>query len=143
MIRLSLIALALTVSSTCVLAKGQPKASKKAAVEKILPPADATQLSAAEQTFFGNYECEFKQMLDVGMNPKTPGYVDVVFKGKTHTMKPVVSSTGALRLEDVKGQTLLLQIANKSMLMDIKAGSRLVDDCVHEKQRELSIKSKM
>jgi len=50
-------------------------------------------------------------------------------------MKPVLSSTGALRLEDVKGVGLLIQIANKSMLMDTKAGKRLVDDCVHEKQR--------
>jgi hypothetical protein len=37
--------------------------------------------------------------------------------------------------EDVKGVGLLIQIANKSMLMDTKAGKRLVDDCVHEKQR--------
>jgi hypothetical protein len=47
----------------------------------------------------------------------------------------VLSSTGALRLEAVKGNTLLLQIANKSMLMDQKAGRRVVDGCVHEKQR--------
>ena len=37
-------------------------------------------------------------------------------------MKPVLSSTGALRLEDVKGRVLMLQIANKSMLMDTQAG---------------------
>jgi len=49
-------------------------------------------------------------------------------------MKPVLSSTGALRLEDVKGQTMMLQIAYKSMLMDVKVGRRLVDECVHEKQ---------
>ncbi len=69
------------------------------------------------------------------MNPKFPGYVDVNYQKKVFTMKPVSSSTGALRLEDVKGNTLLLQIANKSMLMDVKAGKRLVDGCVHEKQR--------
>ena len=54
-------------------------------------------------------------------------------------MKPVLSSTGALRLEDVKGQTLLLQIANKSMLMDQKAGRRVVDGCVHEKQKAAAL----
>jgi hypothetical protein len=47
-----------------------------------------------------------------------------------------LSSTGALRLEDVKGQTLMLQIAHKSMLMDVKIGQRLVDDCMHAKQLE-------
>ena len=30
----------------------------------------------------------------------------------------------------------MLQIANKSMLMDTRAGVRLVDACTHEKQRE-------
>ena len=50
-------------------------------------------------------------------------------------MKPVLSSTGALRLEDVRGRMLMLQIANKSMLMDAQIGQRLVDGCVHEKQR--------
>jgi len=54
---------------------------------------------------------------------------------KTFVTKPVLSSTGALRLEDVKGVGLLLQIANKSMLMDTRQGVRLVDACTHEKQR--------
>jgi hypothetical protein len=132
-------ALALALASSCALAQTAPAkpAAKKAApaAEKPLPQADQTQLDAAERTHFGVYECDFKQTIDVAMNPKFPGYVDVKFKAKTWTMKPSVSSTGALRLEDVKGQTLLLQIANKSMLMDTKVGQRLVDACVHEKQR--------
>jgi hypothetical protein len=31
----------------------------------------------------------------------------------------------------------MVQIANKSMLLDVKGGHRLVDDCVSPKQREL------
>jgi hypothetical protein len=53
-------------------------------------------------------------------------------------MKPVLSSTGALRLEDVKGRMLMIQIANKSMVMDTQIGQRLVDGCMHEKQREFA-----
>jgi hypothetical protein len=114
----------------------KPAAAKKAApVAAALPAADSTQLEAAERTHFGNYACELNQSIDVGMNPKTPGYVDVSFKKKTYTMKPIVSSTGAVRLEEVKGGMLLIQIANKSMMMDSKAGQRVVDGCVHEKQR--------
>jgi hypothetical protein len=114
----------------------KPAPAKKAApVAAALPAADPTQLAAAERTHFGNYICELDQSIDVGMNPKTPGYVDVAFKKKTYTMKPVVSSTGAVRLEEVKGGMLLIQIANKSMMMDSKAGQRVVDGCVHEKQR--------
>ncbi len=111
------------------------KGKATAPAEKPLAPADQTQLDAAERTLYGPYQCDFNQTIDVSINPKTPGYVDVAFAKKVYTMKPVLSSTGALRLEDVKGVTLLLQIANKSMLMDTKAGRRLVDACVHEKQR--------
>jgi hypothetical protein len=101
-----------------------------------LPKAGSEQLAAAGMTHVGAYACEFSQSVDVAANAKNEGYVDVRFGKQNWVMKPVLSSTGALRLEDVRGQMLLLQIANKSMLMDVKAGRRVVDDCVHEKQRE-------
>jgi hypothetical protein len=108
----------------------------KAPVEVPLPPADGAQAAAASMIHFGHYDCEFKQAVEVAMNPKYDGYIDVSFGKSKWTMKPVLSSTGALRLEDVKGQTLMIQIAYKSMLMDTVAGHRLVDECVHEKQAE-------
>lgn len=114
------------------------KAAKAAPAPKALPVASQEQLDAAERTLFGKYDCEFDQKIDIGMNPKTPGYVDVAYKGKTFTMKPVMSSTGALRLEDVTGRTLMLQIANKSMLMDTKVGQRMVDNCVHPDQAKFN-----
>jgi hypothetical protein len=110
-------------------------AAKAAPAPVALPQATPEQLEAAERTHFGDYACEFDQTIDVQMNPKTVGYVDVKYGKLVYTMKPVLSSTGALRLEDVKGQTLMLQIANKSMMLDVKAGKRVLDGCVHEKQK--------
>ena len=118
--------------------KPAAKASAKkkvAPVEVPLPKAEGEQLAAAAMTHFGDYACEFDQTVNVTLTPKNDGYVDVRYKTQTWTMKPVLSSTGALRLEDVKGQMLMLQIANKSMLMDTKLGQRVVDACVHDKQR--------
>ncbi|MBC7955555.1 MAG: hypothetical protein H7Y33_06775 [Cytophagales bacterium] len=146
MIRTAVLAVAFAFAGASAVAQTAPaakpaakapakKAAPAAAAAAPLAQADQTQLDAAERTYFGLYECDYKQTLDVGMNPKFPGYVDVKFGKTVYTMKPVLSSTGALRLEDVKGVGLLIQIANKSMLMDTKAGKRLVDDCVHEKQR--------
>lgn len=63
------------------------------------------------------------------------GYITLKLAKESWVMKPVLSSTGAIRLEDVKGQTLLLQILTKSMLMNVKAGKRVVDGCVHDTQR--------
>jgi hypothetical protein len=113
-----------------------PKPVAKA-VPKLPELAVATgeQLAAAAMTYFGKYECEFNQTLLVDINRKVDGYIEVLFNKQQWTMKPVLSTTGALRLEDVKGRMLLLQISNKSMLMDAFAGRRVVDDCVHEKQR--------
>jgi hypothetical protein len=75
------------------------------------------------------------QSVDINAR-KFDGYLDVKHRKSTWIMKPVLSHTGALRLEDVKGRMLMLQIADKSMLMDTQIGQRVVDNCVHEKQRE-------
>ena len=113
-------------------------APKKAAAPAPAPLAAATpeQIEAAERTHFGTYACDFSQTVEVSLDAKNAGYVAVNFKKDTWVMKPVLSSTGALRLEDVKGKMLMLQIANKSMLMDVVAGRRIVDECVHEKQQD-------
>jgi hypothetical protein len=127
------------VSAQTAPAKPAPtaKAGKPArATPNLTPPASQEQIDAAERTLFGDYECEFNQSIHVSLDAKAAGYVQVKHLNKTYVMRPILSSTGALRLEDVRGQTLMLQIANKSMLMDVKAGKRLVDACVHAKQRE-------
>jgi type IV secretory pathway VirB10-like protein len=99
-----------------------------------LPDATEEQLAATERAYLGTYDCEFKQSIAITRNIKQ-GYLDVLWQKSVFTMKPVLSSTGALRLEDVTGRTLMIQIANKSMLMDTKLGQRLVDDCLHPEQR--------
>lgn len=118
----------------------KPRGGKAPAKAVPAPPpplaeADADQLAATEMAHLGTYDCEFKQSVSITRNT-TPGYLDVMWQKFTFTMKPVLSSTGALRMEDVTGRTLMIQIGNKSMLMDTKVGQRLVDECVHPKQRE-------
>lgn len=109
-----------------------PKAVAPAAAP--LSPASTEQIAAASLALYGDYACEFKQTISVAPDAKNEGYADVKFGKHSYVMKPVLSSTGALRFEDVQGETLLLQIRYKSMLMDVKQGHRLVDECVHEKQ---------
>jgi hypothetical protein len=99
-----------------------------------MPVADSEQLLAASHAYYGPYDCEFKQTLSVAKH-QVEGYVVVTFSTKAYTMKPVRSSTGALRLEEVNnGPMLLVQIPAKSMLMDTVRGRRIVDACVHEIQ---------
>lgn len=99
-----------------------------------LAPADQEQLTAASLAYYGPYDCEFKQTLSITKH-QVEGYVVVTFSAKAYTMKPVRSSTGALRLEEVgNGPMLMVQIPTKSMLMDTARGRRIVDACVHEIQ---------
>lgn len=111
------------------------KAPVKPAGPAPLAEAGPEQLAAAQQAYMGHYDCEFKQSVDITPNAKHAGYLDVAFLKQVFTMKPVLSSTGALRLEDVTGRTLMVQIANKSMLLDVNAGRRMVDECIHPQQR--------
>jgi hypothetical protein len=129
---------ALTLPAAAQSQKQKHKRQRQAApvVELVLPPAPGEQIAAASMTHFGDYECEFDQKINVDLNKKFDGYVEVHHLKSTWIMKPVLSQTGALRLEDVRGRMLMLQIANKSMLMDTQVGQRVVDNCVHEKQRE-------
>ena len=116
----------------------KPAPKPAASVEAPLPPASDEQKAAAAIAHLGDYACEFDQTVSVLADAKADGYLDVKYKTSTWVTKPVLSSTGALRLEDVKGRLLVIQIANKSMLMDTQLGQRLVDGCMHEKQREFA-----
>ena len=117
--------------------KAAPKAAAAKHGEFSIPAASAEQTDAAGQVFYGVYECEFKQTVQIVASPKHPSYVDVKHGKAEYLMKPVLSSTGAVRLEDVRGVTLMVQISSKSMLLNVKTGQREVDECISPKQREL------
>jgi hypothetical protein len=101
-----------------------------------LAAASPEQLEAATRVYVGRSDCEFGQHVTVTPHPDHAGYFNVTLAGKTWVVKPLVSSTGALRMEDVRGQALYLQIADKSMLMNTALGYRVADNCVHPKHRE-------
>lgn len=121
-------------------AKPAKAAQAKKAAPVVADPEAATpvQLAAAERVFYGTYLCEFDKSVQVSSIPKFPGYAELRFGKSVYVMKPVASETGAIRLEDVKGETLVIQIANKSMLLNVKSGQRLLDGCVSDKHTKVA-----
>jgi len=117
-------------------AKASPAAAAAPVQDAAPGPASADQLAAAQRVHYGDYECEFGQTAVVSTLPQYPGYAEVRSGKNKWLMKPVASSTGAIRLEDMKERFLVIQIANKSMLFDSKTGQRVLDGCVHATQRE-------
>ena len=93
------------------------------------------ELAIADRVHTGNLPCELGASIVVDADPKAPGYFTVKGKGFSYRMHPVVTSTGAIRLEDHHdGGAVWLQLSNKSMLMDQKAGKRLADECASPAQ---------
>lgn len=116
------------------------KSSRKAApkpAEAAPEPASPAQIEASEKVFLGAYACEFNQTVKIAGDTTHRGYINVTHGKTRYLMRPVLSSTGAIRLEDVRGEGLIVQIASKSMLLNVKTGRRVVDNCVCPEQREL------
>jgi hypothetical protein len=147
------IAAALCLGAQFAVAETAPKAAAKPAATKAAakpaakapaepPAASPEQLAAAERVYYGTYQCEFGKTAEVATLAKYPGYAEVKSGKQTWLMKPVASSTGAIRLEDLKGQFLVIQIANKSMLFDSKSGQRVLDGCMNAAQKDVTDKMK-
>jgi len=97
-------------------------------------PLSAQALELAERVQVGHMPCELGASVTVEADPKAPGYFHVRLAKESFHMAPVVSATGAMRLEDQHAGAVWLQLANKSMLMDQKKGQRLADECAHPAQ---------
>ena len=106
-------------------------ASGLMAAEAALSPAE---LAIADRVYTGHIACELGAYVNLQRDPASPGRFNLEGKGYKYRMTPVATSTGAVRLEDQAGGAVWLQIANKSMLMNQKAGQRLADDCMSPEQ---------
>lgn len=101
------------------------------AAEAALTPAE---LAIAERVQVGRLPCELGASVTLTADTKMPGYFDMRGKNFSYRMFPVLTSTGAIRLEDQKAGAVWLQLANKSMLMNQKQGIRLADECMSPAQ---------
>lgn len=107
--------------------KANQMAAGVRAAEAALSPAE---LTIAQRVEVGRMPCELGAFVTVEADARMPGYFDVAVKKFKFRMVPVVSSTGAIRLEDPAAGAVWLQLSNKSMLMNHKTGSRIADACM-------------
>jgi len=130
-------------------ARAKPQVAKpadKAPLYKRAVPVAATAMQAsdvapeqervvvAEQVHTGRMTCELGNFVNVSVDPHSTGGFVVQIKQHTYHMLPVVSSTGAVRLEDVRAGAMWLQLSHKSMLMNSKIGQRMADECQSPEQ---------
>jgi hypothetical protein len=97
-------------------------------------PLDAATLLLSENIAVGRVLCELDGVVNITRDEKNAGYFWLEFGKQKFHMAPVVTSTGAVRLEDAVLGAVWLQLGNKSMLMNQKIGKRLTDACINEAQ---------
>jgi hypothetical protein len=84
----------------------------------------------------GRMACDDKVFVVVVEDLKIPNNFDVLV-GKAHyKTKRIPTYSGAIRLEDKSHGIVWLQMANKSMLFNEKAGKRLATNCRNDIQQE-------
>jgi hypothetical protein len=138
-------AAALSITAAGAFAQAEPAAKPKktqsAKPKGIVVTADSVetininQLEIANRVMTGTAQCEFDQTVSVQRIEDRPGHFRVGFKNTSYTMTPQETTTGAVRLEDKRAGVMWLQIPAKSMLMNSKAGQRMVDGCMQKEQR--------
>lgn len=113
-----------------------PLTAPKAVASPALAPALAAMpaqsdglVAVAQQVHTGHMACELGNSVSVTPDEQNPGHFFVKMKHHTYRMAPVVSATGAIRLEDAQAGAMWLQLSNKSMLMNSKLGQRMADEC--------------
>lgn len=110
---------------------GVAAAAAAVAAQAALTP---DELALAERVHVGRIPCELGASVTVTPDPTTPGYFQMQGRNFSYRMFPVMTSTGAVRLEDPKAGAVWLQLGNKSMLMNQKQGTRLADECMSPDQ---------
>lgn len=104
-------------------------------VEPLTARLTDAELAIAQRIHTGKVQCELGADVTVHADEKNPGFFYVNTGKRRYYMHPVESRTGALRMEDGRAGAMWLQLGNKSMLMDQRAGQRLADECVNAEQR--------
>ena len=136
---ISLLGAGVALAQTQNPAPHKAKAPQKKESPKSVPMAEEPvlaphEINIAERVHVGTLPCELGASVRMTADASAPGYFTLQGKGYKYRMRPVATSTGAIRLEDEKAGAVWLQLANKSMLMDQKNGRRLADECAHPDQ---------
>lgn len=101
------------------------------------------ELAIADRIQTGKIQCELGADVTVKADEQNRGFFYISTGKRRYYMYPVESRTGAIRLEDGRAGAMWLQLGNKSMLMDQKAGQRVADECATAEQRMVAEQMKV
>ena len=98
-------------------------------------PLGEAELQVADKVYVGTKACDQGRSVSIQPVADAPGYFNLSMGGQRYLMRPVQTTTGAIRLEDTAQGAVWLQLPSKSMLMSQRSGRRLADDRANDIQR--------
>ena len=107
-------------------------------VESLSTRLTDAELVIAQRVHTGRIQCELGADITVTADEKNPGFFNVSAGKQRYYMHPVESRTGAIRLEDGRAEAMMLQLGNKSMVLNQKLGQRVADDCQTAEQKQFA-----
>lgn len=105
--------------------------------------ADAYESAMAElhaelkKPILGTSLCDDAKQIVLAPDPRIDERYHLNIGKKRYHMHPVTTDTGVVKLSDSAEGVIWLQLGNKSMLMNERAGKRLADNCLSDPQRRL------
>jgi hypothetical protein len=117
-------------------AQSSAAARQVAPVQAIVEaPLSDAELALATQVLVGTKPCDQGRSVRIEPDEQQPGYFRLTSGTHRYRVRPVETSTGAVRLEDKAQGAVWIQLPQKSMLMNQKLGQRLADECASPVQR--------
>ena len=103
----------------------------------VVDPAAVIVVAKPAPVLQGDADCDLKDRVSLRAVDGRPGTYEVRHRKARYTMVAEETTTGAVRLRDVKADVVWLQIPTKSMLLNSKIGQRVADGCrLPEQQQE-------
>lgn len=103
-----------------------------------MPPLTERELAVVPLVHVGVKPCELGNTVRIDADEQSPGHFHLTMGAHRFHLRPVHTSTGAVRLEDQAQGAVWIQLPNKSMLMSQKLGRRLADECASPVQRTVA-----
>jgi len=101
-------------------------------------PLSERERATAALVHVGSKSCAQGRSVRIEADAQEPGFFHLSLDRQTYRLRPVETSTGAIRLEDRAQGVVWLQLANKSILLNQRQGRRLLDDCANAVQQAVA-----
>lgn len=101
-------------------------------------PLSERELATAALVHVGSKTCSHGRNVRIEADPRAAGHFVLQSGALRYQLRPVETSTGAIRLEDRAQGAVWIQLANKSMLLGQRPNRRLLDDCSNALQQAVA-----